>query len=407
MRPLDPMQQDVESVIAALHQKYPLEPYVEQALDRKLRLRSGGSYAAQSLAAIQERLEAFLARRINGHFEVSEMRPLAGGISKEQFSFLLTRHDGPEPGERLVLRTQPPQSAAETHRLREYQLMGALQGTMPIPEPRWIDPEGDEFENPTLICSFVPGISNPAEGLTELLVGYGPYRERLAPQFVEMLARAHRFDLYEADLSSFLIPPTGSNAGVIQLIDWWARVWEEDNVEPDPLVTLAERWLRDNAPAIDHASITHGDYRSSNFLFSRESGDITAVLDWELAWIGDRHVDLAYALLPMYAEKDEAGHDLVCGLMTREVFLEEYERRSGLSVDPARLDYYEVLVSWRTAVTTIAGGGRCVVEQKTHQDVTFAWFVPLAGQSMMVSLREALEHRLIEAGATPRIMAGA
>lgn len=387
-----PRNLDTEAYIAALHAKYPVEDYVGRALDRKLRLRTSANYIAQPIEAIGKRLDAFLARRLDGPFEVTDLRPLTGGISKEQFSFLLTRQvDGRPFTERLVLRTQPIQSAAETHRLREYQLMGAFQGVMPIPEQRWIDEDGTEFENPALICSFTQGVSQPAGGLTDVRIGYGEYRERLAPQFVEMLARAHRFDTAGADLSAFEIPEAGSNAGVIKLIDWWARVWEEDMVEAEPLATLAERWLRDNAPPIDHVSITHGDYRSTNFLFSMETGDITAVLDWELAWIGDRHIDLAYALQPLFVEIAEDGRHLICGLMTREDFLAEYERRSGLPVDPARLDYYEVLVRWRNMATTIAGGGRCVIEQKTHQDVSFAWFVPLAGQAIMMSVRESME----------------
>jgi aminoglycoside phosphotransferase (APT) family kinase protein len=380
-----------EALIASLHAKYDVERYVGRALDRKLRLREGGNYAARTVAGIAQRLQAFLERRLSGAFTISELRPLTGGISKEQFSFVLDwEQQGVRRRERLVLRTQPTQSAAETHRLREYQLMGALQGVLPIPEPRWIDAEGEEFDNPTLICSFVDGVSKPSDGLTDVRIGYGRFRERLAPQFVDMLAKTHTFDCRRADLSAFELPPAGSNAGVLRFINWWARVWEEDAVEPEPLATLAERWLRDNAPPIDRVSLTHGDYRSTNFLFSMETGKITAVLDWELAWLGDRHLDLAYALQPLFAEAAADGRPLICGLMTREDFLREYERRSGLSVDPERLAYYEVLVRWRNMATTIAGGARCVIEHKTHQDVSFAWFVPLVGPTLMTSMRESI-----------------
>jgi aminoglycoside phosphotransferase (APT) family kinase protein len=383
-----------EQAIAAMRLKYPAEEYVQHALDRKLRLRAGGAYTAQSVEKIGARLHAFLARRISTPFRISDLKPLTGGISKEQFSFVLDREQaGISHRERLVLRTQPTQSAAETHRLREFQLMGALQGVVPIPEPRWIDAEGEEFENPAIICSFVEGVSKPSDGLTDVRIGYGQYRETLAPQFVEMLARTHTFDVHAADLSSFELPPTGSPEGVITLINWWARVWEEDSVEPEPLATLTERWLRDNAPPIDRVSIVHGDYRSSNFLFSMATGEITAVLDWELASLGDRHLDLAYVLQPLFAETAPDGRKLICGLMTREEFLTEYARRSGLRVDQDRLDYYEILVRWRNMATTIAGGARCVIEQKTHQDVSFAWFVPLVGPTIMSSMREAIQPR--------------
>lgn len=384
--------QSAEDLIRRMHQKYPVEEYVGRALDRKLRLRGAEPYQAQSVGSLETRLEAFLARRLDGSFQLSDLRPLTGGISKEQFSFrLIWQEGGRTRSERLVLRTQPNQSAAETHRLREYQLMGALQGVVPLPEPRWIDPEGEEFENPALICTFIEGVSKPDEGLTDMRAGYGPYRETLAPDFVEMLARIHAFDCMRGDLSAFEIPRTGSREGVIKLINWGARVWEEDSVEPEPLVTLCEHWLRTNAPPIDRVSITHGDYRSTNFLFSLDTGRITAVLDWELSWLGDRHLDLAYTLLPLWAETAEDGRRLICGLMTREEFLSEYERRSGEAVDRDRLGYYEVLINWRNLITTLAGGGRCVYEHNTHQDVTFAWFVPLTSPTLMASTREAIE----------------
>jgi len=59
-------------------------------------------------------------------------------------------------------------------------------------------------------------------------------------------------------------------------------------------MTLAEQWMRDRLPETDDLVLLHGDYRVGNFLFDAESGQFNAVLDWELAHIGDFHEDLGW-----------------------------------------------------------------------------------------------------------------
>ena len=385
--------------IAALRTLHPTEPYVARALDRKLRLRTGPSYVAMSLETVEKRLRAFLATRIADNFTISELKPLTGGISKEQFSFVLERSGAVPSRDKLVFRTQSPQSAAETDRLREFELIGALAGLLPVPEPRWIDEDGSEFDNPGFLCSFLPGTARPpSDGPTDVRMFYGPkYRALLGPQFADMLGQIAAIDVPLLGLKTFDIPPAGSNAGVISLINWWARVWEEDALEPDPLVTLATHWLRANAPPIDRVSLSHGDYRAGNFLFDPDTGEITALLDWELAWIGDRHLDIAYALQPLFVERED-GRDYHCGLIERDAFLDRFQRASSLTVDDDRLAYYEVLVSWRNVVTTIGGGGRCAVSGKTHQDVSYAWFVSAMAPSQMATLRRLLEAAMARLG---------
>src|SRR3546814_10438371 len=78
-------------------------------------------------------------------------------------------------------------------------------------------------------------------------------------------------------------------------------------------------------------------------------------LDWELALLGDRHQDLAWSMHNAYRHMSEDGKDeLMSGFLPLNQYLEEYERLSGLSVDPKRLQYYRVLVSYMPVV--ICGG---------------------------------------------------
>ena len=390
-------QNPTEAWISDLRQRFPTERLIDATLTAKMRARSGPPHRPQSLESVRERLQSFLSRRLQGNFSLAEIRALAGGSSKEQFAFRLRWRDehGRDRDEQLALRMRPAASIVETHPLREYQALQAVQGKMPVPTVYWIDAEGAELGQPALIYGFCDGIAKPpAKGAYTPRGGFGAhYRALLAPQFVQYFAALARCDWSRADMSAFDAPPVGSNAGVIAAINWWERVWEEDSLEPVPLMTLAAHWLRANAPAIDQVSLVHQDFRGGNFLFDAESGKITAILDWELAFLGDRHADLAFFMSPLFTERDEHGALLMGGLMERAPFLAEYERLSGLPVDAERLAYYDVFSCWRGAVNALATAPRIMAGQKTHQDIRVGWITGTA-PLILSRVHEALQGRL-------------
>ncbi|HLY55846.1 MAG TPA: phosphotransferase family protein [Stellaceae bacterium] len=389
---LDAKQTPSEAWIADLRRRFPTEWAIDETLTGKMRRRAGPPHRAQTPEQVIERLTGFLSKRVPGEFEIADVRPLAGGSSKEQFGFSL-RTGGRD--ERLVLRMRPAASIVETHPLREFQAMKAARSVMPVPEVHWCDPDGAELGQPALIASFCEGITRPpSEGAYTPRQGFGPrYRALLAPQFVRHFAALATLDWRRHDVSAFDPPQAGSNEGVIAAINWWERVWEEDSLEAYPLMTLAARWLRDNAPPIDHVSFVHRDFRGGNFLFRPEDGEITAILDWELVSLGDRHEDLAFFLSPLFSEKDETGTELVGGFLPRDEFLRQYERLSGLPVDPERLAYYDVFSCWRGAINALATAARIMMGEHTHQDIRVGW-ISNSAPLMLSAVHRALKGRI-------------
>jgi len=393
----DVKQNPSDEWIESLRERFPTERTVDETLTRKMKHRSGPRHRPQTVASVTERLTRFLARRLPGEFLVSDIRSLAGGSSKEQFSFRLNWRDekGDERSEALVLRMRPSESIVETHTLREYQAMKAVREVMPVPAVHWCDPEGEELGQPALIAGFCKGITRPpSQGAYTPRQGFGAkYRALLGPQFVRYFAELAKFDWRHSDVSAFDPPRVGSNDGVIKAINWWERVWEEDSVEAHPLMTLAAQWLRDHAPPIDYVSFVHRDFRGGNFLFDPENGRIMAILDWELVHLGDRHEDLAFLFSPLFSEKDEEGVELVGGFFPRDVFIGEYERLSGLPVDPERLAYYDVFSCWRGAINALATAPRIMMGEKTHQDIRVGWIINSA-PLMLSAMHNALKKRL-------------
>ena len=359
--------------IQEIRNKYPVERTIDEALTWKLQRRRGDDYALGSEEQLFNRLTLFLQARLEGSVEISGLERIAGGGSKEMFKFVL-HHNGESKG--LILRMNPGEAIVETHRLREFEVIAAMNGVVPVPAVYWVDADGSELGDGAMICGFVDGVAKPSEAVGEggAVSGIGsgfpaPLRAKLAAPFVEYLAKIHQFDWSGAELSSLDVPKSGTNEAALWSIHHWSRVWEEDSFVPHPVIALARKWLLDNMPVTQDVCIVHNDYRNGNFMFDEDSGEITAILDWELARLGDIHEDLAWVLFPGFASQDESGNPLVCGLLSREQFIEDYQRLSGFLVDEARLHYYTIMNLYKLAVLGFASNVRAAADKQTHLDV--------------------------------------
>jgi aminoglycoside phosphotransferase (APT) family kinase protein len=108
----------------------------------------------------------------------------------------------------------------------------------------------------------------------------------------------------------------------------------------------------------------HGDYRVGNFLQS--NGHITAILDWELVHLGDPHEDLAWAGLRVFA----GGSPRIGGLVEREMFYSRYAQRTGFTLIPQVLRFYEVLGLFKSAAMLVGAVHR--IETGQARDIRMA-----------------------------------
>ncbi len=385
--------------IAQLRKRFPCEKEIDRVLTRKLERRTGPPFEKLTLASLTSGLEALLRSQLKSPFTISQVSWLSGGASKLQVAFTLnwTPEGADATSTPLVLRMEPSEAITETSRLREFQLIKAMEGVVPVPPTYWMDPYAEFLPYPAIIYGFAKGVTKPTQsaGGVSGVATYMPpeIRQTLGAQFVEHLAKIHTFDWRNADLSSYDAPSSGEQA-----MDWnlnrWERVWEEDAHEDIPLMRIAMGWLRRNPPKMDHISVVHGDYRVGNFLFTEPDYRISAWLDWELAYFGDRHEDLTWSSKPIFGHLHEDGKTpLVGGFMSRDDYFEQYEKASGLSVNQKSLQYYDILNSYKCVAITLATGYRAPRNGKTHQDVLVAW---LAGISyrLLDELHTQLEQVL-------------
>lgn len=354
-----------------------LDPRVEELLDLRLERRRRGPYKIISTEDLQGKLETWLRGDLGSEVIISDFGRMPGGASKEQFSFVLAGSDG--SSEKLVLRVDPLESIVETCRYRETEALNALADLLPLAQARFVDGDGSKLGQPCMITSFVTGVTRPPTKGKVGPSGVGTtfsreWRERLTPQFVENLAKIHRFDWRSADLPHYSAPTDFPTQAGLWQVNWWSRVWREDLIVPYPLLTMAEGWMRRNLPACDDPVLIHGDYRTGNFMFDPVSGEMTAILDWELAHLGDFHEDLGWTMQRLFAgAADDSGEVMVCNLLTREALIEQYERTTGRKVNLRTLAFYEILAAFKCAAMNLGTGAGIALRGNNHQDVVLAW----------------------------------
>ncbi|WP_169799523.1 phosphotransferase family protein [Novosphingobium lentum] len=352
-----------------LDRREDFEPHLVALLDAKRARQGRSGYKPRKAQDVAERLGRLLgAHGVQGH--ARNVRRMGGGASKEQFLFDLV---DPASGatEQLVLRMDPLEGIVETSREREAQLIEAIGGTVPAPSVAFVDSDGRHMGQPAMITRFVRGDTKPRDATSGpsgvgIVIGERA-SAALIPQYLDNLVAIHGFDFARADLATYAVPQAGTTQAALWQLNFWERVLEDDQVEASPLLTYTACWLRERAPVCDAPVLLHGDYRLGNFMFDEDTLEMTAVLDWELAHIGDVHEDISYSLEPLFCSRDAQGRPLVASMMPVPAFLDGYAERSGRTIDPTVLHWYQVLNSFKLSVMNFASGVRAARDGTNHQ----------------------------------------
>lgn len=305
---------------------------------------SGGPLA--QLAAMQALLDSFFADQLPGQEPVvRNLVNLSLGRSRENWSFDLSWNDGGAREEPLVLRRDPLGGLVETDRGREFAILTALESTgVPAPAPRWLDAGGRWFGRPTLIMRREPGtvdyyvLNNPELAL--------PERVRLAEGLCDLLAQVHLVEWRGTELERLFKDP-GPEAALAQVEEWEA-VLRADQLEPYPEIDLAIQWLRAEAPRSQATVLVHSDYKPGNVLI--DGGRIGALLDWELAHLGDPMEDLGWVTQPLRRREH-----IIEGAWGEAEILERYQRATNFTADTNSLRWWHVFAGFRTAVMQVSG----------------------------------------------------
>jgi aminoglycoside phosphotransferase (APT) family kinase protein len=295
---------------------------------------------------VLEPLEEFLDAHGIGSGEL-RITPIGEGHSN--MTYLIERG-----GEEVVLRRPPrpplPPSAHDV--LREARLLRALRETPArVPRVLAVCSEQDTIGAPfyvmeriigeVIVSSVPPELDNPAQ------------RQRIGEQLIDALVEIHAVDWRAAGLEGF-----GKPTGYLERqLRRFTGLWELNKTREIAAVESVGAWLAEHIPSSGPATIVHGDFRLGNTIFAATApAQLEAVLDWEMATIGDPLADIGY-LCMMWSEPGDPTSGLRAhlgdvtrseGFPTRGELIERYEQRSGRSMSNIR--WYTTLALWKSVV---------------------------------------------------------
>jgi aminoglycoside phosphotransferase (APT) family kinase protein len=238
-----------------------------------------------------------------------------------------------------VLRRKPfGQLLPSAHAVdREYRLIAALHPLgFPVPRPHALCADPDVIGTIFYVMELVSGRAYTNGALPE----FEPVmRGRMYEQLVDTLADLHNIDPVAAGLGDFGKPGNYFERQVAR----WTRQYRDSQTDDLPEMERLIEYLPKSLPNQSRTSIVHGDYRIDNVLY-RDDGVLAAVLDWELATLGDPVADFSYLamqwVMPADGSAGLAGLDLVSlGIPSIEETVQRYSERSGVPV-AGQLDWY-------------------------------------------------------------------
>lgn len=310
------------------------------------------------MSTLDKPLSEWVAQHI-GHTGVKVERALSGGNAN--LTLLIRTDTGP-----LVLRT--PQDNAISPRAhrgieRESTVMRALGGWVKVPEViAWCD-DCEVIGRPFLLVSHVDGVSITDE-LPAAYPDTADSVNALGEGLIDELATIHQVPWQDAGLAEFGNP---SNF-LSRQINRWRDIRAQSSVRELPLIDSLAQWLTDNLPSAGPVGVVHGDYHLDNTLSSAQRPELAAVIDWELASIGDPLSDLGLFLMfwgPRSIDPPGFSHVQKVsrreGVSSRRELAQRWAAATGYSLD--RLDFYLCFAFWRLAAI-VEGAWELYVEGK-------------------------------------------
>lgn len=295
-------------------------------------------------------LARYLRTQLPGFVGGLEIRQFQGGQSNPTFHLRTA-------GGEYVLRKKPPgKLLPRAHAVeREHRIISALADTdVPVPATRLLCTDESIIGTAFFVMDYVPGRVYPDRVMRE---GTPAERAAVYEDLARVLAALHRVDWRAVGLEGF-----GKPEGYIERqVALWTRQWQAARVEEMPEMDLLAEWLPRHLPSDQEpACIAHGDYRLGNVLLHPTEPRVVAVLDWELATIGDPLADLAYTCLiyhfpaGLHGVEGLASEDLAgTGFPDQQAWVASYSRHAGREV-PESLDIFVVFSMFRLA--SIAAG---------------------------------------------------
>ena len=281
----------------------------------------------------QDQLAAALGAEL-GSNEITGLARLSGGASRETWGFAAD-------GRKLILQRQRAGDVRDMG-VEARVVKAAFDAGVPVPE--LVASGSGDIGTAFMILSHVEGETIARKILRD--EQFAEARTHLVVQSARALAALHSV---EASTITGL-PSVDQVQQYRETLDHL----DETLGQAHPAFELAFRWLERNRPSSSGSALVHGDFRLGNLMVG--PGGLRAVLDWELAHIGDPIEDLGWLCVRAW----RFGSSLpVAGVGDYETLISAYEQASGTKVDREAVRWWEVL-------GTLKWGIMCMIQTSSH-----------------------------------------
>ena len=269
------------------------------------------------------------------------------GIGQSNLTYLVCD----DAGHRWVLRRPPLGTLlASAHDVaREARILTALGETaVPTPQVYGMTRDAcDTEDTPLLLMEFIDGVVADRIPVAQALT---PQRRRqIGLSMPTTLAKIHAVDITAVGLDDL----ASHKPYAQRQLKRWAGQWEKSKTRELPELDDLTRRLAAAVPPQQELTLVHGDFHLRNVITAPDSGQIIAVLDWELSTLGDPLADMGSLLAywPQAGEEDIAGEFVIStldGFPDRAELARVYLEETGR--DEATLQFWHALGLWKVAI---------------------------------------------------------
>jgi aminoglycoside phosphotransferase (APT) family kinase protein len=282
----------------------------------------------------QERFEQFMREQMPDVPDLKVMRLTRPPMGWGKVTLIADLEGTNLPYSSVVIRQDAALSGTNTRVVDEYPIIKFVSDHgLQVPEPLFISRENGRFGRPFIVMSKLSGATGGGFG------GPNPECTREALfDLARFAAKLHALDPRDSDLPATWTTTPDKDANRRAVADVH-RQMVDNQVSPMPLARGTLLWLDRNAPpSPDRPIVVHSDLGLWNLLV--EGPKVNAVLDWELAHIGDPMQDLAY-VRPLLGDR-----------MTWQEFVDEYLAAGGQVYRPDAIDFFGMLSDIRNVMFT-------------------------------------------------------
>lgn len=247
-----------------------------------------------------------------------------------------------------VLRRAPlgPVNTGAHDMQREYRVLSAINPVYSLaPKPYFFIEDDSLIGAPFYVMQRLNGVLL-GSALPDHSDGSKELYHQISNTMVNSLAKLHEIDYTKTDIVNFTKP----QGFLERQVKGWIGRYENVKTDDVPGMERLIKWITDNRPVSQPATLIHYDFHLKNILFDKDDlTQISGVLDWEMSTVGDPLTDLASALALWFEPSDpdfiksQRGETPITtrpGFMTRREFIETYSKVSGRDV--SKMNYYIV-----------------------------------------------------------------